>query len=61
MRSVQKLLMIVALTGVVGKVVNKVTITHPTAPEGPPAETEVDEFKAHFSKQGKFPFSNLNT
>ena len=53
MRGVQKLLLVVVLTGVAGKVVNKVTIKHPKAPEGPPAKGEVDEFKAHFSKQGK--------
>ena len=53
MTGVQSLLLVVVLTGVAGKVVNKVTIQHPKTPEGPPAKGEADEFKAHFSKQGK--------
>ena len=35
------------------KVVTRINIEHPRAPEGPPAMHEEDTYKAHFIKKGK--------
>ena len=35
------------------KVVTKIKIEHPRAPDGPPAMHEEDTYKAHFVKKGK--------